>query len=509
MIDLNNLLERKQLIKSLKSMENIERKNQSLKDYEIYNDRLLYFVREQLISELGERTVAEMPVVAVLNIAKRIVKSQATIYSHDPKRAIEGASEKDIEVVESLYCDSSFNTQLQKANVYFKLRGQTFVHVYPKDGTIKLRVLQGHHIDVIPRDDDPEKAFAYIISSYDKSKYIRADGVNQTIADTEDYKASLERYHVITDMIDFIMDGRGNIVSEIVNHNLGMLPIVDIAKDKDFEFYTRLGQALSDFTILYNAAWSDQLYTKRFQGHAIGVLKGDSNKMPESISTGPAKLLFLPTDPKNPNSTLDLSFVSPDAKLEESQNVIKNLLADFLMTLGVDSKKVSNALNGSTSYSSAIERLLAMIDEFEATREDFGMFEKAEKEIFEIVKRLLVNLTGSQFLLSKYSVSNKLLNAEMSAVFHKPEMIETTSEKIANAKAKLELGITDRVQILMDLDEISQEEAEKRIAEIDERKQAQLRSMIDEQEENIGRGSEPNNRPDGAPEGGSEEQADS
>lgn len=476
-LDLTQGLVRKSILDDIRSNENVQRKRDSLKDFEIYQDRILPYVRQELCNQLGVSTANQMPIVSTLNIGKFIVKNEATIYTCDPEREISDADESDVESVDNLYKEKQFNSKLQKANIWYKYRGQSFIQVVPKDDCLDLRVLLPHHIDVIPDANDPEKPYAYIMSAFDKSPWLIAnqDNVNEKTADTDDYKSSLERYVVWTAEYNFIMNGRGELVTEIIPNQIAMLPFVDVSKDKDFEFFVRLGGCLSDFTVQYNVSWTDAAYVNRMQGFSVGVLSGDANLKPDQMTIGPAKLLFLPTNPAQPNSKLDLEFMSPNPNIEASLKMIHQLLSDFLMTRGLDTKKVSSALSGGdASYSSAIERLLAQVEEFKATKEDFDLFRMVEKKVFTIVKRYLVVLSGAGMLEDSYRVAPSFDKATMDVEFESPEMVQTETEEIADQAAKIAIGIADRVTAIMDLEDMSEDEAVAYIAKIDSRRKAKL-----------------------------------
>lgn len=468
--NLENFAERKRLLDHIKSAENMEDKKRSLRDYEIYNDRIYRYVYDKLASQLSAKTAASMPIVANLNIAKRISDKKAGIYNTAPERVFTTAIESDSEIMDNVYSDFGFNTMLSKANKYQVLRNQTWVQVVAKDKKLCLRVLQRHHIDVIPDLLDPEKAYAYIISSFDKAGWIDSDGSNLSIADRDDYKQTLERYQVWTAETTFTMDGKGNYIEQPMPNPIGVLPFIDIAKDKDFEFFVRQGQALTDFTVDLNCAWSDLMYISRMQGYSVGVLTGDPNLKPDNMIVGPNRLIFLPSNPNNPDSKLELDFKSPQPNLEASLKVIESLVTTFLSTRGADLKSVQVNNNGGQSYSSAIERLLALIEEFDATKDDFDLFQVVEHHLCMITSKWLSVLSGSDQLDSKYWTTRSIESTEVSVQFHKPEMLETKSEMLDNAKKKLELGIADKEMILSHLNEITIDQAEQMITEIDERK---------------------------------------
>ena len=479
--NLTDIFARKALVNDLKSYENVKRKEASLKAYEIFNDNAYPYVYEALSSQLSKVTADQMPIVSNLNIAKAVVNKEAQIYTDNPVRSYENITTADSEVLEEIYEDFGFNTILGKSNKYYKLRNQAFLQVVPKFGKLKLRVLHAHNVDVIPDADDPEVAFAYIISSFDKSAYLKAgqDNVNQMSADADDYKSKAELYQVWTKELVFTMNGRGDLITEIQANPINELPFVDVSKDKDFEFFIRIGQALTDFTVDFNVAWSDLLYIARLQGYSVGVVSGDPDLKPESMTVGPNRFLFLPQNPANENSKLTLDFKNPTPNLEATLKAIDSLVTTFLSTRGVDSKVVSSSTQGQSNYSSALERLMAMIDQFRASKEDFDLYRCVELELHKIVTKYLSLLSNTQFLDPKYNVTQGIVNAELNIQFAKPEMIETKSELLDNAKKKIDLGIADTVTVLMETEGLSEDLAIEKMDEIDQRKLDKMSKIIE------------------------------
>jgi len=474
---------RSRIIEEIKSYENVQRKQKSLKDYEVYTDNAYPYVYNALAAQLSKQTASQMPIVSNLNIAKAVVNKEATIYTDDPNREYTDITDADAQVLADLYAECGFNTYFGKANKYYKLRNQSFLQIVPKEGKIKLRVLHAHNIDVIPDSDDPEQAFAYIVSSFDKANYLRAgqDNANQSIADSDDYKAKGGSYQVWTKEIVFTMDNNGSIRGEILPNPTGLIPFVDIAKDKDFEFFIRIGQALTDFTIEFNVAWSDLMYIARMQGYSVGVLSGDANLKPENMIIGPNRFIFLPKNPSNPDSSMSLDFKSPTPNIEAQLKAIDSMIATFLTTRGLDTKAVSSNNSGNSSYSSALERLIAMIDQFRATKEDFDLFRTVENKVHKIVTAYLSLLSGTEFLDPIYNVSQAIINSQLKVSFHTPEMLQTKAEELDNARKEIDLGIADAASVLSDLEQISIEDAVIRIDEINQRKIDKILSITAEQ----------------------------
>jgi hypothetical protein len=475
-LDLLRLDIRKKVLDDIKSNENILRKKESMIDYEIYNDRIQKYVYDEIVKQTSKATADSMPIVSTINLANRIVNNEATIYNNDPVRTTD-MLEADQMALDAVYEDGMFNSKLQKVNKYFKLRKQGFIQVVPKEKGIHLRPLMSHHVDVIPDFQDPEKAFAYIVSAFDRSSYLTTDGNNQSIADQDDYKASLERYVWHTAEYNLVTNGLGDLIGEVKRNPIDELTFIDISKDKDFEFFVRSGLALSEFTVQYNVSWSDFMHTMRLQGFSVPVFTGNAELMPRDYFIGPNRAIMLPADPNNPNNKLDLKFISPTPDLKGALDGMSGLLANFLTSRGVSPKVISAALNASDTYSSGVERLLAMLDKFEATKEDFDLFRSVELKLFNIVKKYMLAFTNTEFLDKKYWLSQSSTNATMNIMFHRPEMIQTEKEKIENLQLKIDMGISDKVLALMDLEGLDQEAAEEKIAKITDRKAKNIQAL--------------------------------
>jgi hypothetical protein len=199
---------------------------------------------------------------------------------------------------------------------------------------------------------------------------------------------------------------------------------------------------------------------------------------------GPNQFIFLPQNASNPNSKLELDFKSPSPNLEGSLKSIESLVALFLSTRGIDIKSIA-VNNSGASFSSALEKLLAMIDQFKATKSDFDLYKMVESKIHDIVTKYLALLSGTNILNPKYYVTPSIVNSEICVNFLEPQMIETTAEKLDNAQKKIDLGITDAVEVLSMVDGITEEAAEEKLEKIAERKAKKLQEIAIEAEPKI------------------------
>lgn len=441
---------RASIIEEIKAYNNQVQKKESLKELEIFKGRILPYVKEYLEQLLSAETVKEMPVISSINICKRIIKQEASLYKIPPKRTFTNVSEEQAKMLEYIYGEMEANVKMMKANEIYKLQDQVHLQIAMVDGHLAIRPLMRHHIDAVPSPLDPEVADAYILSGFDRSMYAPRlaeyeDGENQQIADPEDYKG-INRLAWWSDQYNFITDLNGNILSgQDVNNPLGMMPFVDVASNKDYEYFVRPSLSLTDFTVQFNAAMSDLGQIVRMQGYSQAYWKGPEDMMPpHNIQIGPAFLLKLPINPNQPVDS-EFGFASPNADIAGSIQYIEMLLSTFLTAQGVDPNVVSGKGQGK-AYTSGIERLLAMIEKFEASKSDMDAFRAAEKKMFEIVKQYLNTYGGTDLL--EYNIGQLPEEAELEIEFAKPEMLLSEKEKLEIIQMKTDLGLMSQVEAI-------------------------------------------------------------
>lgn len=485
MTDWDSLETRLKFLDSIRSNENKSRKAKSLQEYEIYNGNINQYVESYLTSQLSAKTVQKMPIISSIEICKRIVDQEASVYRQSPNREFTEISEEDKAVLDDVYSDAMADIKLLKSNRYFKLQSQSMIQIFPKDKHIEFRVLFPHNFDVIPHEDDPEKAESIVISAFNKEQYVtkqantslannssyvvgsQRDNFNQFSADQDDYKAKVERYVVWSNEFNFIMDGNGKILSKDTINPIGMLPFVDVASDKDYNYFIDRGSQLANFAIQYNAALSDLANIVRMQAYSQAVMIGPKEAMPENIVVGPTSIIKLAIDPNNPAQT-DFKFVSPSPDLAGSIEFIEVLISNFLSARGLNSSTVSGK-SSTEKFSSGLERFLSMIDRFEASKSDYSLYAWVEEQCFKIIKAWLLYYSGTDTLEKEYWVSGSIDQAELSINFVKPEAVSSDSEKLDVIQKKMDLGLIDDVTAMMELYNYDETEAIEKLSKIQER----------------------------------------
>ena len=76
----------------------------------------------------------------------------------------------------------------------------------------------------------------------------------------------------------------------------GIMPFFEIARDKDFEYFVRSSNALTDFTVQFNERLSDQSNVIKMNGYAVAILKTPSDVKPTDITIGASRVIHLPLD---------------------------------------------------------------------------------------------------------------------------------------------------------------------------------------------------------------------
>ena len=489
---------RSQIIKEIESDENLKRKQESLKRYEVYNDRLEEYIYSILRKELSAETVDDMRVISSINLCKRIINEQSSIYNRKPERMIHNSDDKTEELFNNIYTLGRFNTSLKRANVAFNLQDQCALQVIPKGGRLKLKVLQPHHYDVIPNLSDPEKADVYILSQYDKEnlfsqtdnrnnsspqpsaiEYRNKDNQNQVIADEGDWQGLRGTYVWWSDEYHFSTDRNGDILNPVtmqpmlgeidVNtliNPIGRSPFVDIKEDSDGEYWQRFGNATVDFAIQMSIILSDVTEVNRLQGFAQPIVS--ALEPPVDMKIGANTILFLK---KSANADVgeqpSFEFASPNPDLQGSIEVVKTLLSMFLTSKGLDPAVVS-AEGTNARYSSGVDRLLSNIEKFEASQDDFELFKWVEKEVFVIVKMWLDTFSGVSVGGLMDELSGIIPNdVSFDIKFDKPMAQISESDKIDLLAKKLDLGIISKLEAIMSAREVDEDKAREIMEDID------------------------------------------
>jgi len=504
-MNLININDRLAVINSINSENNKARKQVSLKQFEVMGGRMQQYVKESLQGQLYQDSVTEMPIVSSINVQKAVVDKKATIYKKAPDRIFTEATDEQVETLELIYKDMKLNSRLNKANKNYVYQDQSIGMIVPKSGKLIARIFAMHQIDAIVDMSDPESADGFVISAFDRTEYIQLDselkerdtatGVigrsnrstsnsdqNELVGEKYQFQKYVAKYIVWTPKYNFMMNGLGEVIdpetgeasSEIdIESPLGsegIMPFFEISRDKDFEFFTRSSNALTDFTIQFNERLSDLANIQKMNGYAVAILKTPSDLKPANLVIGNSQIIHLATDGED-GKNVDFEFTSPNSDIAGISDANDKFLNYFVTSEGL-SGDVVNSTGDQTKATSGIDRFIQSIQQIETHVDDYESFRCVEDDIYEIIKAWLRVLNGTDLLKQKYQVSTLNPESEVSVKYYKPEMMETESEKLSNIEARIDLGLMSKKEALMlDRELDDEEKAQKILDEIDKDKE--------------------------------------
>lgn len=483
-MDLRKVGERRAIISEIKGDENNDRLENSLKEWEIYNGQIRDYVYNSICERFSRNTADNTPIVSSINVLKKSVDTRSGLYKEPPRRVYTNVSEEAKEVLDLIYRDMGANSKLADSNKLFELQTQqTHALIEPKNGRMSLRPLKKHQVNVIPDPVDNEKAGVYILSAFNKNDSrltgVRGDAVNQKIADVNDTNVNNERYIVWSKEFHFVMNGKGEIVdsegnllldieddSLIENPIAPLMPIVEFSAMKDFDYWRSGSTELADFTLFINEGFSMCGSVVENQGFAQAVMWGPQEMMQEEIFVGPRRILKLITDPNRPDEKIDFDYKNPSSDISGVLDYYSKLIMMFLSSQGLDPNTVAGQPNSTSNFSSATERLLALIEKFDASKEAMDVYKVGERKIFEIIKAWLSAYSDSDDLDPKYKISIPD-SAELVIKFKEPQSLLTESEKMDIAERRIDNKLWSRQDALVFLDDVPKEEAAKQVKEVD------------------------------------------
>jgi len=464
--------------------DNLSRKREMQRRFDVYRDRQDRYIEENLRKEFSADTIKEMRKVLSINLSKKVIDQLASIYNKEPTRTFENATDSELEQIEKLYTTSKIDPVMRLANRYFKLFKQTAIMVVPQNGKMVVRALGPHEYDVVPVDGDPEMSQAYVLNVFDleqhrtyrepveliDKRYRSQNETNEEFADDDDrldLARDSQQFIWWSDTFFFVTDGKGKVVDapfEGINP-INEQPFIDVAVEKDFQFFVRRGQNITQFALDFGLQLSDLANIQRLQGYAQGVVVSD--KQPKNVKVGPNELIWLQKDLQS-EFTPSFSFASPNPDLVGSLALLEAQVKFFLSSEGLETSTITGT-GDSRQFSSGVDRLLAMFDRFEASSSDMDLFKIVEFQVFNLLRKwsnfmqdfsengLIEELRGGQ-------LSDKI---ELSVQFAEPMPLETERDKLDHVRERIELDLMSRKQALAKLDGISEEEAEKLLAEVD------------------------------------------
>ena len=146
---------------------------------------------------------------------------------------------------------------------------------------------------------------------------------------------------------------------------IGLIPCVNVAKDRDNEAWATQGEDMVDLTIAVQLGWTDLLTIAKHQGFSILTITGKEE--PKHLNIGINKAIFLKQDIDEPAPSI--SYVQGNSPLSQYKDLLMEMLALLLSTNDMDPKSIGGSA-GAQSFTSGFHALIAMSDNLDAVEAD-------------------------------------------------------------------------------------------------------------------------------------------
>ena len=470
---------RKRVLEEIDGTENLARKDEALRRFEVYKDYIKYYMTQILEQELEPETINEMlSRTSIINILKKVINKKARVYKNGVDRTF---SENDAEQanMEEIYEFLKANMGFKKANRFLELMKNTVLFICPKEEddnkwSYALRPKFDHMYDVIEDARDPEKPLVYIFSPHtrrheahdlrveegrgigaQKSNFRSGDGRDQTIADSP----ADEEENGVKDTREFVWWSKSyhfttNVKGEIIEEKspeddanpFGLLNVVPLHKDQDGSYWAVGGEDLIEGTLLINVLLTDMYFIAKLNGFGQFFFFGKNP--PKTIKVGPNRGLIHNVQEGDP--TPQAGFLTSNPPLADLRTNVEQAVALLLTTNDLSTSQVSGSLDGSNP-ASGIADLISRSDVTGSIEDDQQIFIDAETESFEVIKQVHNYYWTKKLLIEKLQKKGKI-REDMEIAVQYPPVTDFSSEesRINTIISKLDAKLITRLRAVKD-----------------------------------------------------------
>lgn len=488
-----NIETRAAIIEEILSPENRARKDEAFKRFRCYKDKTSEFVKNMLLKQFSQKTVDEMSYcMSNISLVKKVINKLARVYDAGVTRTLD--NDDDTDKLGKIVRLLSFDDEMKKANRFLKLQKNCALYIRPvptDDGiTLKIEALNPYLYDVVEAYYDRQKPMCFIISNYRQEQAVTSNLNPATRSDKPQLKSNNGKDDIIADdpqdqqnvewifwtkSYHFTTNTKGEIISHNGNENpIKMLPFVNLATDQDGSFWAIGGDDLADGAILVNAMITNIQHIAISQGFGQFYLKGKN--LPTQIAIGPTKCIKLEYNEGEPVPDIGYASASPD--IDKLRSLVEMYVALLLTTNNLSTSGVSTKLEGGVSAPSGVALMLDKAESMEDLAEQKSNFVEYERKAWGIIKAWIDGMQELSALSLPDDVSSSI-----KIKINEQQIIMSEAEKLANIKARQELGLDTHIDLIMrDDPSLSREQAEEKLLRILEEKMNKLSLAIGEKE---------------------------
>jgi len=485
---------RKNVIEEIEGPENLTRKAESKKRYEVFKDNTKPYVLAMLDAESGDKKAVSEAVNRAGNVSftREMIEKKSMVYKDPVIRIATDDNEQSQNQVDELSNILNINTKMKKTNKYNELFKNALVTVLPYEspseiGKYRLMVncLQPYLYDVIEDAVNPEIGRVFIFSYYNTQKQAnsalpnqagnreaprplspmtKGDGIDQKIADSPNDKGSdkkeyiwwSNKYHFTTDEKGLIIPGRQD---ESLANPIGRLPMYNFSNDQDGQFWAIGGDDIVDGGILLNLLLTDLFYIAKYQGMGIGYCFGKG--VPKNMKVGPAAFISLEMQEGDP--TPSMGFATSNPPIAAHLQMIKDYLIFLLLT-----NKLSPDMADASLSVSGVHEMVKQSQNIADIEDQREVYRDGEPVLFKIIFAWL-NLYQSKNLLDEEfkEIGKVKEDVKVKIKFEDAQPFVSEKEKLEVLEKRLQLELDTRLDIIKkDNPDLNDDEAKKKLATI-------------------------------------------
>lgn len=484
---------RKKVILEINGNENVLRKTEAKKRYDLYKDLSKHYVLDVLNNESSDKNAVKEAVnrAASVSFAREVVEKKAMVYKEGVERIADNNDNYQSQI-DMLISKLKLNKKMKQVNKFEELFKNAILMIVPyqvpediNKWSLMLRVFQPYLYDVIEDSINNEIPRVYIFSYNRSFSGLRhkpegeagnreaaiigtASGLanrgnhrDEIIADSPNDR-NIEENHYIwwSTRFHFTTDSNGSIIEELspegIENPFGIIPIENFSQEQDGQFWAIGGNDIIEGDILINLLLTDLFYIAKYQGMGLAYLFGKG--VTKNLKVGPSSFLSLDVEEGDPMPKVGFATSNPPIDLHLS--MIKDYIGLLLSTnkLNPQSGEVSLSASGVHEMIKNSQNTNDIEDQQEMYRDGENSF---FKKVIKVINTLIEKNIASKELL-KIGKINEDIDLQIKFKDAKPTISE--KEKLQNIEKRLELNLDSLVDaIKLDNPGITEKEANEKL----------------------------------------------
>lgn len=356
--------------------------------FDIFEGNLAPYVEAELKAQFSEKTfeIAKGR-LAPINLLRRLDQKLSTLYAKPPTREIK-QTPSDINLVNEYIKAFNLEVQGQIANEFFNLfksfAWEPYLDTFKKP---KLRAIPSDRFFVLSTDSvDPMRVthFIKVMGKKTLTQY-SLDANKKQVATTRDCVV----LHVYTDREFIIQDEKGMVLEEEMGrlkidgkNPYGKIPFVYSVRSTH-HLMPVLDTDLLKMVKLFPILFTDLNYAQMFS--SFSILYGIDVDETENLTRSPSVFWQFKSDPKSQKEP-KIGTIKPEVDSDKTMTLIMGQMAIWLQ-----SRNIRPGAIGTMSPENFVSGASKMVDEIDTSEDrnkQVPFFEKAEYDLFQLLKVL-------------------------------------------------------------------------------------------------------------------------